>query len=243
MSNSPSHRRGTLKGVPTVKSPTSHFLIPFNSIKSNLSLEPLLAYPFCGTLKYNLVCPTCRVARVTAARRHAPSQQVNNRKGTNGISTNGVIVVVCQRDFLGTFVNHFYIQRSARVYLFPQSDKMYYYCSGPISVDPICPEPRTAQRVAGASACDVMHGRMVRGNWSTGFLDYILPKTPGGFRRCSETSVRTKQVSCWYSWKTVFSRLLPVDFRRKPEPVLKYSLRWCHDVPERVSDRSLNRFH
>ena len=40
---SPSHRRGTLKGVPTVKSLLSHS-------KSNLFLEPLLAYPFRGTM-------------------------------------------------------------------------------------------------------------------------------------------------------------------------------------------------
>ena len=38
----------------------------------------------------------------------------------------------------------------------------------------------------------------VRGKWST-----------GGFRRLSEMSVRTKQYSCRYSWKPVFSRLLP----------------------------------
>ena len=41
------------------------------------------------------------------------------------------------------------------------------------------------------------------------FLDYVLPWTPGGFRRCSEISVRTNNGSCRYAWKTVFSRLLP----------------------------------
>ena len=35
----------------------------------------------------------------------------------------------------------FYIHKSARVYLFPQSVKIDYFCSGPISVDPICPQP------------------------------------------------------------------------------------------------------
>ena len=44
----------------------------------------------------------------------------------------------------------------------------------------------------------------IRGNWSTGFLDYILPKTPGGFRRLPEMSARAKQTSCRrYSLKTV----------------------------------------
>ena len=49
-----------------------------------------------------------------------------------------------------------------------------------------------------------------------------------GFRRCSEISVRTKQASCRYSRKTVFSRLLPqipAENRSPyPVPVLKYSL-------------------
>ena len=49
---------------------------------------------------------------------------------------------------------------------------------------------------------------MLRENWSTGILDYILPKTPGYFRKS-----KTK-ASCRHSWKTV----APVDFRRKPEP-------------------------
>ena len=44
------------------------------------------------------------------------------------------------------------------------------------------------------------------GNWSTGFLDYIIPVNSWRF---PEISVRAKQVSCRFSWKTVFSRLLP----------------------------------
>ena len=63
-----------------------------------------------------------------------------------------------------------------------------------------------------------MYAPGLRGNWSAEFLDYVLPRTPGGFRRLSEISVGTKQPSCRYSRKTVFSRA-PVDFRRKPEPV------------------------
>ena len=44
-----------------------------------------------------------------------------------------------QRDFLGTPVNILFIPpKSARVYLFPQSVKIHYFCSGPTSVDPIC---------------------------------------------------------------------------------------------------------
>ena len=32
----------------------------------------------------------------------------------------------------------------------------------------------------------------LRGNWSPGFLDYLLPKTPRGFRRFSEISEQNK---------------------------------------------------
>ena len=35
-----------------------------------------------------------------------------------------------------------YHPKSVRSYVFPQSVKMCYFCSGPISVDPICPQPR-----------------------------------------------------------------------------------------------------
>ena len=66
------------------------------------------------------------------------------RKGANGVSTNGVTA-----DFMffdrGTFwvltLSYLYFPKSARAYLFPQSVKIYYFCSGPISVDPICPQP------------------------------------------------------------------------------------------------------
>ena len=55
---SPSHRRGTLKGVATVKSPKSHFNVTLSHflshclshclshLKVTFLLEPLLAYPY-----------------------------------------------------------------------------------------------------------------------------------------------------------------------------------------------------
>ena len=56
---------------------------------------------------------------------------------------------------------------------------------------------RRAGRCGPAAATPRTARRRPRGGlreyWSTGFLDYILSKTPGGFRRCSEISVRTKQ--------------------------------------------------
>ena len=65
------------------------------------------------------------------------------RKGTNGVSTDGI-----SADFMffdrGTFwvlpLTYFYLPKSAWAYLFPQSVKAHYFCSGPISADPICPQ-------------------------------------------------------------------------------------------------------
>ena len=69
--------------------------------------------------------------------------------------------------------------------------------------------------------------RIVRGSWSTGFYrSHILPQAPGGFRIFLEIPVRTKQASCGFSWKTVFScLLLRVSIEnRSLHAVLQYSL-------------------
>ena len=67
-----------------------------------------------------------------------------HRKGTNGISTNGVTANFKFFD-RGTFwvlpLAYFYLPKSARAYLFPKSVKNHYFCSSPISVDPICRQP------------------------------------------------------------------------------------------------------
>ena len=64
------------------------------------------------------------------------------RKGTNGVSTNGVTAIFMFFD-RGVFwvlpLTYLYLPKSASAYLFPQSVKI----SGPISVDPICPQPIT----------------------------------------------------------------------------------------------------
>ena len=41
-------------------------------------------------------------------------------------------------------LTYFHLPKSARAYLFPQSVKIHYFCSGPIGADPTCPQP-TAQ--------------------------------------------------------------------------------------------------
>ena len=69
------------------------------------------------------------------------------RKGTDGVSAlMGSLQMSC---FLsGTCwvfpLTYFYRPKGARAYLYPQSVKINYFCSGPISVDPICPQPRRA---------------------------------------------------------------------------------------------------
>ena len=81
--------------------------------------------------------------------------KVNNkaRKGRHGVSTNGVAAdFVCVCVLTEGLFGHspyptstFYLPKSDRAYLFPQSVQIPYFCSGPISVDPICPQPRHDQ--------------------------------------------------------------------------------------------------
>ena len=69
------------------------------------------------------------------------------RRGTNGIGTNGVTANLLFFD-RGAFwvlpLTYFYLPKSARAHahLFRQSVKMCCFCSRPISVVPICPQPR-----------------------------------------------------------------------------------------------------
>ena len=71
------------------------------------------------------------------------------RKGTNGVSTN-VVTANCISFERGTFwvlqLAYFYLPKSARAYLFLQSVEIHYFCSGPISVDPICRQPKDPNR-------------------------------------------------------------------------------------------------
>ena len=51
-------------------------------------------------------------------------------------------LIVCYRGTFGVLaLTYFYIPKSARAYLFPQPVKTCYFCSGPVCVDPICPQP------------------------------------------------------------------------------------------------------
>ena len=76
------------------------------------------------------------------------------RKGTHGVSTNGVTANCMFFDgeaFWVVPLTYFSLPKSARAYLFPQYVRIHYLCSGPISVDPICPQPRRTSSTPGRS--------------------------------------------------------------------------------------------
>ena len=96
------------------------------------------------------------VPRGGGSRRGTRAEPRGTRRGTNGVSTPGVTATFISFDS-GTFwvlpLTYFYLPKSARPYLCPHSHKIHYFCSGPISVDPICPQPRhRAARSPSASA-------------------------------------------------------------------------------------------
>ena len=66
------------------------------------------------------------------------------RKGTNGVSTNGVTAkenhIFWQSDLLGAPVNIIWSSQKCQGVPFFQT--IHYFCVGPISVDPICPQLR-----------------------------------------------------------------------------------------------------
>ena len=74
------------------------------------------------------------------------------RNGTNGVSTNGVtanFMLFLTEGLFGHPVNLLLSpQKCQGIPLFPQSVKVRYLCSGPISVDPICPQPSAASTAA-----------------------------------------------------------------------------------------------
>ena len=67
------------------------------------------------------------------------------RRGQVGSALMGSLLIslfVDRETFWVLPLTYLYLPNSARAYLFPQYVKMYYLCSGPVSVDPICPHPR-----------------------------------------------------------------------------------------------------
>ena len=96
-----------------------------------------LSIKFRGVHSKGLPCASTLQAHCTCKPRCAECAS-SNRKGTNGVSTDGVTATFIFFD-RGTFwvlpLTYSYIPKSS------QSVKTHYFCSGPISVDPTCPQP------------------------------------------------------------------------------------------------------
>ena len=88
------------------------------------------------------------------------------RKGRNGecpraqfrqVQMGSVTATISCSFDRGTFgvlpLTYFYFPKSAMAYLFLQSVKMHYFCSGPIGVDPICPQPTSSSSSCGCCGC------------------------------------------------------------------------------------------
>ena len=87
---------------------------------------------------------------------HIRKRRRRLRKGTNGVSTNGVtafLMFLTEGLFVGLPLSYSDLPKSARAYLFPQSVKIHYFCSGPFSVDPICPQPEAGAVVRPPPGC------------------------------------------------------------------------------------------
>ena len=92
------------------------------------------------------------------------------RKGTNGVSTNGAAANFIFFD-RGTFwvptLTYLYFPKSARAYLFPQSVRIHYFCSGPISVGPVCPPPSNIELLVSPTSRSGVHkGGFSKGGFS-----------------------------------------------------------------------------
>ena len=88
--------------------------------------------------------PMFSLDAVDASKSDSMQRKVFGR-GQMGSALMGSLRISCSFD-RGIFwvlpLTYFYIPRSARAYLFPQSVKINYFCRGPSSVDPICPQPK-----------------------------------------------------------------------------------------------------
>ena len=82
-------------------------------------------------------------AGLSPARAHARRSERDKWVSTNGATANFMFFG------RGTFwvlpLTYFYLPKSARAYLFTNPSNNKYFCSDPISVEPICPQPRRAR--------------------------------------------------------------------------------------------------
>ena len=70
-------------------------------------------------------------------------EQNQDRKGTNGVSTNGGTAFVLLLDILP--LTCFLSPRTCQGVPFSPICQIHHFCSGPISADPVCPQPAGAR--------------------------------------------------------------------------------------------------
>ena len=112
-----------------------------------------ITHPTCGICKLRLKnssahadrgCWLCHgAARSQRVGAHGRKADRATRKGTNGVRPHGFTANFMFRDlaFWVPLLTYVVLPKRARAYLFPQSVKSVRFCSGPISADPICPQP------------------------------------------------------------------------------------------------------
>ena len=94
-------------------------------------------------------CPSGRDSRTSAGKEARPDA----RKGRNGVSTNGVTANIwCFLTEELSGVNLLLSSQKCQCLpLFPQSVYTHYFCDGPISVDPTCPQPSLGDKTSYAA--------------------------------------------------------------------------------------------
>ena len=119
-------------------------LVSFPMLSQIKPKAPLLVVPFRQFLQVSALRAGLHLLSELSKFGQRWNQRGVFRKGTNGVSPDGVTANFMYFD-RGTFgVAYFYIPRSARAYMLPRSVTIHYFCSGPISVDPSCPQPISA---------------------------------------------------------------------------------------------------
>ena len=152
----------------------------------------------------------------SSARRAAPWSRAWIGKGQIGSALMGRLQLLFM--FLtGTFgvppLTCFYTSKSARAYIFPQSAKIHYFCSGPISV--VTPFVRNQQR-ASPSGASRAPGRLLRPGARAGAR---AGRGPGGDAACAGFPIETAEVaSRVQQWvlRKVFVGLTPGRERHSP---------------------------
>ena len=98
-------------------------------------------HSYVSTLRPVVVCPCLCTSEASRRCRRSPRRPRTTssaiRKWTNGVSTTGVTANLrfFDRGILWVLpLTYFYLPKSARAYLFPQSVNNHYFCSGPIIV-------------------------------------------------------------------------------------------------------------